>query len=164
LKLEQEPTFQNVKEELEKTMNKKNWNEVVFCGFGEPLERLDLVLGVTRWIKNNFRKKVRVDTNGQCYLLNNGIDVIKELKEVGIDKVRVSLNAHDKENYNKVCKPKFKNAYEKIFEFIKRAVEEGIETEVTAVTIPEVDLMKTRELVEKMGAKFIIREYIQFFW
>ena len=164
LKLEQEPSIENVKEELKTKINIKNWNEVVFCGFGEPLNRLDLVLKVTPWIKKHYRKKVRVDTNGQGYLLNNGIDVIKELKEAGIDKVRVSLNAHDKETYNEVCNPKFENAYEKILEFIKKALEENLETEVTAVTIPEVELTKTRERVEKMGAKFIIREYIQFFW
>ena len=57
LKLEKEPTFQNIKEEIQKKINKKNWNEVVFCGFGEPLERLDLVLEITRWLKKNYMIK-----------------------------------------------------------------------------------------------------------
>ena len=164
LKLEKEPTFQDIKEEIHTKINKKNWNEVVFCGFGEPLERLDLVLEITRWLKKNYMITLRVDTNGQGYLLNSKRDVIKELKEAGIDKIRVSLNTHNRETYDKVCNPNFENAYEKILEFIKKSIEEDIETEATAVTIPEVEIIKVKLLAERLGAKFSARQYIQFFW
>jgi cyclic pyranopterin phosphate synthase len=164
LKLEKEPTSEEVIEELRKVINRKNWSEVVFCGFGEPLERLNLVLEVTRWVKKHYWKAVRVDTNGQGYLLNKGRDVVRELKEAGVDKVSVSLNAYDKATYNQVCKPVFEDAYENVLEFIKKAKEEGLETEATAVTIPEVDLAKVKELAENMGVKFSVREYIPCFW
>ena len=164
LKLEKEPTSEEVIEELRKVINRKNWSEVVFCGFGEPLERLNLVLEVTRWIKKHYWKTVRIDTNGQGYLLNKGRNVVQELKEAGVDKVSVSLNAHDKATYNQICKPVFEDAYENVLEFIKKAKEEGLETEATAVTIPEVDLAKVKELAENMGVKFSVREYIPFFW
>lgn len=164
LKLEKEPTSEEVIEELRKVINRKNWSEVVFCGFGEPLERLNLVLEVTRWVKKHYWKAVRVDTNGQGYLLNKGRDVVRELKEAGVDKVSVSLNAYDKATYNQVCKPVFEDAYENVLEFIKKAKEEGLETEATAVTIPEVDLAKVKELAERIGVKFSVREYIPFFW
>jgi cyclic pyranopterin phosphate synthase len=164
LKLENEPTSQEVIEELRKVRNRKNWSEAVFCGFGEPLERLDLVLEVTAWIKKNYWKIVRVDTNGQGYLLNPDRDVAKELKNAGVDRVSVSLNAHNKETYNEICKPEFEDAYENVLEFIKKAKEAGLETEAAAVTIPEVDLAKVRELAETLGVKFSVREYIPFFW
>ena len=164
LKLEKEPTSEEVIEELRKSINRKNWNEVVFCGFGEPLERLDLVLEVTRWLKKNYWKTIRVDTNGHGYLLNKGRDVVRELKDAGVDKVSVSLNAHDKATYNQICKPVFEDAYENVLEFIKKAKEEGLETEATAVTIPEVDLAKVKELAERMETKFAVRQYILFFW
>ncbi len=164
LKLEKEPTLEEVIEELRKIINRKNCREVVFCGFGEPLERLKLVLEVTRWVKKHYWKTVRVDTNGQGYLLNKGRDVVRELKEAGVDKVSVSLNAHDKETYNQICKPVFEDAYENVLEFIKKAKEEGLETEATAVTIPEVDLAKVKELAERIGVKFSVREYIPCFW
>jgi len=164
LKLEKEPTSEEVIEELRKVINRKSWSEVVFCGFGEPLERLNLVLEVTRWIKKHYWKAVRVDTNGQGYLLNKGRDVVQELKEAGVDKVSVSLNAHDKATYNQICKPVFEDAYENVLEFIKKAKEEGLETEATAVTITEVDLAKVKELAENMGIKFSVREYIPCFW
>jgi len=164
LKLEKEPTAQEVIEELRQAINRKNWSEVVFCGFGEPLERLNLVLEVTRWIKKHFLKAVRVDTNGQGYLLNKGRDVIQELRDAGVDKVSVSLNAPNKEIYNQICKPVFEDAYENVIEFIKKAKEAGLETEATAVTIPEIEITKVKELAETLGAKFSVREYIPFFW
>ena len=164
LKLEKEPTLEEVIEELRKVINRKNWSEVVFCGFGEPLERLNLVLEVTRWVKKHYWKTVRVDTNGQGYFLNKGRDVVRELKDAGVDKVSVSLNAHDKEAYNQICKPVFEDAYENVLEFIKKAKEEGLETEATAVTIPEVEVTKVKELAERIGVKFAVREYIPFFW
>lgn len=54
-------------------------------------------------------------------MLNKGRNVIEELKEAEVDRISVSLNAHDKETYNYVCKPKFKNAYENVIKFIERA-------------------------------------------
>ena len=164
LKLEKVPTTEEVIEELQKIFNKNNWVEIVFCGFGEPLERLDVVLEVTRWVKKHSRKPVRVDTNGQGYLLNKGRDVVRELKDAGVSKVSVSLNAQNKEIYNEICKPTFENAYENVLEFIKRAKEAGLETEATAVIVSETEVSRVKEVAEKMGVKFLVREYIPFFW
>jgi TatD DNase family protein len=77
--------------------------------------------------------------------------------------VSVSLNAHDKETYNRVCRPNFENAFESILEFIKKA-KELLDVEVTAVRIPEVDISKAEQIAKEMGVKFRVREYIQPFW
>ena len=164
LKLEKVPTTEEVIEELQKVLNKKNWDEIVFCGFGEPLERLDVILEVTRWVKKHSRKPVRVDTNGQGYLLNKGRDVVRELKDAGVGKLTVSLNAHNKETYNEICKPTFENAYENVLDFIKKAKEAGLETEATAVTVSEIEVSRVKKVAEKIGVKFLVREYIPFFW
>jgi len=157
LNLQKEPSANEVTEQLAKILPRKNWDEVVFCGFGEPLQRLDVVLKVTKWIKkNNPTTTVRVNTNGQGYLLNKGRDVVSELKVAGVDKVNVSLNAQDKQTYNKICKPVFDDAYESILEFIEKA-KKVMETEATAVTVPEVDLAKVKELAKTMGVKFRAR-------
>ena len=165
LKLEEEPTISEIIADLENVINRRNWREIVFCGFGEPLERLDCVLEVSRWIRKHYGKIVtlRVDTNGQALLLNKGRNVIEELKMAGVDKVSVSLNAHDKETYNQVCRPNFENAFENILEFIKKA-KELLDVEVTAVRIPEVDISKAEQIAKEMGVKFRVREYIQPFW
>jgi len=163
LKLRKEPSQNEVIKKLQEVINRKNWSEVVFCGFGEPLERLDCVLEVTRWIKKHSGRIVRIDTNGQGYLLNKGRKVVKELKEAGVDKISVSLNAHEKETYNQVCKPAFENAFENVLEFIEKAREE-FDVEITAVTIQEVNIPKVREIARKLGVGFRIREYIPCFW
>lgn len=165
LKLEKEPSVAEIIAELEKVMNLKNWRDVVFCGFGEPLERLDSVLEVSKWIKRHYGKifTLRVDTNGLAYLLNKGRSVVEELKMAGVDKVSVSLNAHTKEIYNQVCRPIFENAFESVLEFIEKA-RELLKVEVTAVRIPEVDIQAVEEIAKKLGVKFRVRDYIQPFW
>lgn len=165
LKLEKEPSVAEVVMELGNVINEKNWREIVFCGFGEPLERLDCVLEVAGWIRRHYGKIVtlRVDTNGQGFLLNRERDVVRELKMAGVDKVSVSLNAHDKETYNQVCRPSFKNAFENVLEFIEKA--KGLlDVEVTVVRIPEIDIQAAWEIAKRFGVKFRVRDYIQPFW
>ncbi len=164
LKLQKEPSSREVIKELQRVMRKRSWGEVVFCGFGEPLERLDCVLEVARWLRRYWGRVVRVDTNGHGYLLNRGRDVVGELREAGVDKVSVSLNAHDEATYNEVCRPRFEDAFDAVLEFVKKAKEEGLETEITAVTIPEADISKVREIAERMGVGFRVRDYIPCFW
>ena len=85
LKFDKEPILEEVIDALSKVINRNNWSEVVFCGFGESLERMNLVLEVARWLKKHYWKAIRVDTNGQGYLLNKGRNVVRELKEAGVD-------------------------------------------------------------------------------
>ena len=165
LKLNAEPSAAQVISELKEVINMKNWAEVVFCGFGEPTERLDCLLEVTRWIRQHYGKRlvVRVNTNGHGYVLNRGRDVAKELKAAGVDKVSVSLNAGDEMAYQEVCRPKFDNAYGAVLEFIAKAKQE-LEVEITAVRMPEVDLQKIEAIAEEMRVKFRLRDYIPCFW
>jgi len=158
LKLREEPTQRQIIDDLQNFINKKTWKEIVFCGFGEPLEKLDYVLEVTRWIKKHFPITVRIDTNGQVCLLNKGRTVIEELREVGVDRISISLNAHNKETYNYVCKPKFENAYESAIRFIEKAKTQ-FDTEITTVTIPEVNISEIKKMATKIGIKFRLRKY-----
>jgi len=163
LKLLREPSQKEIIKQLKEVINRKHWNEIVFCGFGEPTARLDCLLEITRWIKKHFGTAVRIDTNGHGHLLNPGRDVIKELKDAGVDKISVSLNAHDEATYIEVCKPQFEKAFENVLKFIEKAGRE-FDTEITTITIPEVDIQKVRKIAEKMGVKFRIRQYIPCFW
>ncbi len=164
LRLRKDPSSNEVIRDLQNVINKKNWGEVVFCGFGEPLERLDCILEVTRWVKRYHGKVVRVNTNGHGYLLNKGRDVVREMKEVGVDKVSISLNAHDKATYNQTCKPTFEHAFDRVLEFVEKAKEAELETEITTVTIPEADISKIKEIAERIGVGFRVRAYISCFW
>jgi TatD family-associated radical SAM protein len=164
LRIPNEPTSEKILAEIKEVMNKRHWKEIVFCGFGEPLERLDTVLEVTKEIKKRYTIRVRVNTNGQGQLLYKDRDVVKELAEAGVDKLSISLNAHNKETYNCVCKPYFENAFSEVLSFIEKAAKKNLKVEITVVTIPEVDIAKVREISTRIGVKFKIREYIPCFW
>ena len=163
LKLREEPTLSQITDELQNFINRRAWKEVVFCGFGEPLEKLDYVLKVTKWIKKHFPITVRIDTNGQAYIVNKRRNVVEELKEANVDKISVSLNAHNKETYNDVCRPKFESAYENVVKFIEKAKGQ-FDIETTAVTVPEVNILKVEEMARKIGVKFRLRAYQPCFW
>ncbi len=143
----------------------RNWVEVVFCGFGEPTERLDVLLEVARWIRQHYGRPltIRVNTNGHGYMLNRGRDVAAELKAAGVDKVSVSLNAAEKETYIEICKPTFDGAYEAVIDFIRKA-KPVLEVEATAVRMPEVDIAKVQAVADGLGVKFRVREYIPCFY
>ena len=165
LKLAEEPTIAQITGELDKASNMRSWDEAIFCGFGEPTERLDVLLMVTRWIRQHYGKplKIRVDTNGHGYVLNRGRDVAVELKAAGVDAVSVSLNAGDRETYMEICKPTFADAYEAVIDFIRKA-KPALEVEVTAVRVPEVDIAKAEAVADGLGVKFRVREYIPCFY
>jgi len=165
LKLLKEPTMERIETELSEVLHKRSWDGIVFCGFGEPTERLDVLLEVTKWIRQHCGKpiQIRLDTNGHGYELNPDRDVALELKNAGIDKVSVSLNAGDTETYAEICKPIFPEAYEAVLEFILKA-KDLVEVEVTAVRLPEVDLAKIQNVANNLGVKFKVREYIPCFF
>jgi cyclic pyranopterin phosphate synthase len=165
LRLTHEPTAKEIIIDLAEVLHMRNWEELVFCGFGEPTERLDVLLEVTRWVKQNYRRplKIRLDTNGHGYILNRGRDVAAELKVTGVEKISVSLNAGNKETYMDICKPIFPDAYETILDFVRRA-KLVLEVEVTAVRLPEVDLVKVQAVADSLGVAFKVRDYIPCFY
>jgi TatD family-associated radical SAM protein len=165
LKLDHEPTAAEITSELSEVLHMRSWDGLVFCGFGEPMERLDVLLEVARWIRKHYGRplQIRLDTNGHGYVLNAGRDVAAELKGAGIDKVSVSLNAGDRETYMEICKPTLPNAYEAVLDFVCRA-KLVLDVEVSAVRLPEVDLAKVQAVADGLGVLFKVREYIPCFY
>jgi TatD family-associated radical SAM protein len=165
LKLADEPSVSRITAELGEVLYMRSWDGLVFCGFGEPTWRLDVLLEITRWVRQHYGKplQIRLDTNGHGYFLNPGRDVAAELKAAGVDKVRVSLNAENKETYVEICKPTFPDSYEAVLDFICKA-KLVLDVEVTAVRLPEVDLKKVQAVAEGLGVVFNIREYIPCFY
>lgn len=118
LLLDFEPTVEEVVNELE-NWNVASYGEVVFCGYGEPTERLDDLLDIARWIKVNYRKKIRINTIGLANL-RYGCDITPKLSGL-IDAVNVSMNEADAEKYTALCHPEFgPAAYDAMLDFIIR--------------------------------------------
>ncbi|RMD60338.1 MAG: YchF/TatD family DNA exonuclease, partial [Nitrospirae bacterium] len=68
LRLNHEPSFEEIIEAIGEYSG--DYSEVVFCGFGEPLLRLDIVKDVAKWLKKRG-VKVRINTNGQANLIHS---------------------------------------------------------------------------------------------
>jgi GTP 3',8-cyclase len=165
LKLKKEPTPAQLVFELDAALRLKRWSEVVFCGFGEPTARLDLLLQMAQRIKKHTPTvQIRLDTNGHGYALNPGRDVAVELKASGVFKASVSLNGNNEETYKENCRPVIKNGFEVVLEFVYKASTAGLEVEVSAVRMPEVDVQKVGEIADAFGVKFRVRDYIPCFW
>lgn len=130
------------------------YSEVVFCGYGEPLERIDAVKTVAAWIKGRGGR-VRINTNGHGNLIHKR-DILPELAGV-VDSFSVSLDAQDEQTYNRICRPLFKNAFPSVIEFIKRAKEVVPDVQVTVVDVEGVDVERCRKMAEEMGVSFRLR-------
>ena len=132
--------------------------EVVFCGFGEPTMRLDVVVAVTEWLRLR-RVRSRLDTNGHGQLLNPDVDVPAALAAAGLDAVTVSLNAATPQEYDRVCRPTFGKAYRAVLRFAEQCLAHGIETTLTAVDYPGSDLAGVADIAAAMGAGYRARGY-----
>ena len=102
--LDREPSLAEVCESMD-SWNLDDYSEVVFCGYGEPTERLDDLLKAAAHIKTKSNIKIRINTNGLSDLINKERTAPK-LKGL-IDTVSVSLNTASKEDYFKTVRPKF---------------------------------------------------------
>ena len=134
-------------------------SEVVLCGYGEPTLRLDVVKEVAREMKSRGIK-VRLNTNGHGNLIH-GRDIVPELKGL-IDVAPVSLNAADKETYNKICRPaKGEEAFDAVCDFIRRCKDVLPETVATAVDLPEgLDVEAVRRFAQDvLKVKFRLRAF-----
>lgn len=136
------------------------YEEIVFCGLGEPFLRLEVIKEVARALKGKAKnKKIRINTNGQGNLIH-GRNILPELAGL-IDALSVSLNAENAEKYEKLCRPPFgPETYEKIKEFIREAKKYIPEVGVTVLDMPGVDMEACRRVAEEeLGVSFRVRGY-----
>lgn len=136
--------------------------EIVFCGYGEPLLKLDILKEVAKYIKDNYpATRTRINTNGHAnYVYKRNI--VPELVGL-IDEISVSLNSSTSEEYDKLSQPKFKGAYDEVKKFIKACSESGIKTDTSIVDGYKgrrLNVKKCEEISESLGAKLRIREWI----
>ncbi len=158
LRLDHEPELEEVTRAIEVAFMDGPADEVVFCGFGEPTMRLDLVLAVTEWLRLR-RIRCRLDTNGHGALLHPDADVPAALAAAGLDAVTISLNASSPEEYDRVCRPVFGKSYRAVLRFAEQCLAHGIETTLTAVDYPGADLPGVADIAAAMGAGFRARGY-----
>ena len=159
--LEREPTVEEVFADLD-VRNLNDFSELVFCGYGEPTERLDVLLAAARHAKAAKPDlKVRINTNGLSDLIH-GEPTAPRLQGL-VDAVSISLNASDPERYLKICHPKFgRESWQAVIDFAescKLYVPDVVMTIVDSpVTTPE-EQAKCRAITDRIGVRLRIRAY-----
>ena len=157
--LEREPTVKEICDSID-AWELAKYDELVFCGYGEPTERLDDLLAVAAYVKAKGNTKIRINTNGLADLIH-GEKTARKLKGL-IDTVSISLNATNKEDYLRLVRPKFGiGSYDAMLSFAKDCTEyvpEVVMTVVDVVTSKE-EQEKSRKICESIGATLRIRPY-----
>jgi len=159
--LEHEPTVEEI---MEVIGDPNHYKEIVFCGYGEPLIRLETVKEVASQLKSVMRNTecvIRIDTNGHANLFYQR-NILPELKGL-VDFMSVSLNAENSEIYDSLCNSFFgARAFPAVIAFIKEAKKHIPEVEASVVNLPELmDIEKTKKIAEELGVAFRVRSFYE---
>ena len=157
--LEHEPSAEEVKEAFN-NFDVSGFDEIVFCGFGEPTERFDDLIEIARFIKKQFNKPIRINTNGQGDLINNR-RIAPDMKGL-IDTVSISLNTPNADKYHAIVRSQFgEKAYDAMLAFAKDAT-----NYVPNVVLSTVDTTLTKEeeaqcqkICDDLGVTYRIRPW-----
>ena len=154
--LDHEPTVEEVKKEF-KNFDLNKYEEIVFCGYGEPLVRINEVVEVAKYIRSISNIKIRVKTNGLSDLIHN--KKTAQMLKNNIDAVSISLNAPNKVKYNEVTKPKFgEKSYEALLDFATDCKKYIKEVNFSVVDeINEKEIQESKELAESMNIPLRVR-------
>ena len=154
LRLHHEPDYQEVIRSLN---HPERYQEIVFCGYGEPTIRLGLLKQVARFLKDK-KAKVRLNTNGQGNLIHKR-NIVPELVGL-IDTASISLNVGDSKKYDRLCKSEFgDNTFEKVLDFAKECKRLLPKTVLTVLDMPGVDLKRCEKIAKELGVDLRIRHY-----
>ena len=161
--LEREPTLEETIDSLGQ-WDYERFREVVFCGYGEPTERLDVLLAAAAHLKERDPAlRVRVNTNGLSDLING--KPTAPLFVGKVDCLSISLNTDDPAEYLAVCRPKFgEAAYPAMLKFTQEAATLLPSVVMTVVGEPVTSLEKQercRAIATRLGARLRVRPYEQ---
>jgi TatD family-associated radical SAM protein len=155
--LEHEPSL----EEIEAAINAvrlDRYSEAVFCGFGEPTQRLDMLIHTAQWIKAKSSLPIRLNTNGLSDLINQ--KETAPLLATVVDRISISLNAPDAQTYDALCHPVFaNNAYDAIIQFALACKKTSMEVCLSVVghALSRTQLAQCKDLCQSLGVRLKVR-------
>ncbi len=128
------------------------YDEIVFCGYGEPTLRLKVLKQVAGWIKERGGK-VRINTDGLANLVNKR-NVLPELKGL-VDALSVSMNAQEESVYNQHCQPALPGSFQAMLDFLEQAPKWIPSVTATAIDgLAGVDIDACEKLAHQRGVEF----------
>ena len=150
-----EPNFDDMKDAFEFRKDLSDVDEIVFCGYGEPLERAEEVVALAHYIREKSELPLRLNTNGLVHLINPDFDVNKLAI---FDSISVSLNADDAEEYLRITRSRFGiESFDAVLRFAKDVQEfSSLSLSVVEGLSPE-RIEKCRDLAGKMNAPLRVR-------
>lgn len=157
--LEHAPSYEEVTAEFAK-FDLSKYKEVVFCGFGEPTEALDVLLKVAKFVKEHYQKPKRINTNGLGNLING--KNIAPLLEGLIDTVSISLNTPNAQKYHELVRSKFGDcSFDAMLEFARESTKYVPHVVMTTVdtTITKEEEEQCRAICKELGVIYRIRPW-----
>ncbi|MBQ7354022.1 MAG: radical SAM protein [Clostridia bacterium] len=158
--LKREPTVEEICDSIF-ARDLTKYTELVFCGYGEPTERIDDILEVARRVKERSSLPIRINTNGQGSMIA-GYDITPKL-EGAIDVLSISLNTADAASYQKICHSRFgEAAYQGLLDFAKAATRyvPKVVLSVVDTTISPDEIECCRQIASECGVTLRVREFI----
>lgn len=154
LRISREPSVQDV---ITAIGDPAKYEEIVFCGYGEPTIRLEAIKEISRWVKDHGGR-TRLNTDGHGNIINKR-NIIPELAGL-IDAVSISLNSTDPHQYGELMRLDGSRYFPAMIDFAREAVKTIPKVIMTIVDLNDVDGEKARRLVEEeIGATFFSRPY-----
>jgi radical SAM enzyme (TIGR04100 family) len=157
--LEREPSVTEVKEAFNK-FDMSLFQEVVFCGFGEPTERFDDLIEIARFIKEKYHKPIRINTNGQGDLIC-GRRIAPDMEGL-IDTISISLNTPDADRYHDLVRSQFGDkAFPAMLAFAKDARQYVPHVVLSTVdtTLTKEEEAQCRKICDDLGVTYRIRPW-----
>ena len=157
--LEHEPSYEEIIKAFD-DFDKTGLHELVFCGYGEPMERADVLLEVAKYVKQTTDMKIRINTNGLGSLVNER-DIVPELKGL-VDTISVSLNTPNADEYHRLVRSKFgEKSFDAMIDFTKECTKYIPNVVMTTVetTITHEEEKQCQESCDRIGAKYRSRPW-----
>lgn len=156
--LEREPTCEEVLGEFDK-YDMSKFSEIVFCGYGEPMERAEDVAFIGKELKKRYPDKlIRLNTNGLSDKIHG--KPTAHLLKGAVDIVSISLNSGNAEDYNKVTRPKWADSFEAMLRFAEDCKKYVPKVMFTVVdVISEREINESKAVSEKLDIPLRIRPY-----
>ncbi|MBQ3258675.1 MAG: radical SAM protein [Oscillospiraceae bacterium] len=166
--LEHEPSMEEMQADLAKRDMSK-YKDIVFCGYGEPLMRLDYVCALAAWLRETYPAiRLRLNTNGLADLYNaeeasaEGTSAAARTAPL-FDKISISLNGGTTEVYNRVTRPRGggEAPYETMLRYAETCKALGTDVMFTVVDVisPE-EIAQAQAKADAVGIPLDVREYV----
>lgn len=157
--LEHEPSFDEVQEAFSH-FDMDDYDELVFCGFGEPTEALSVLIQTAGYVKSNWKKPIRLNTNGLGNLIHNK-DITPEFAGL-VDTVSISLNTPNEARYNEIVRSTFgEKSFKAMLDFASRCTKHIPKVIMTTVetTITKHEEEECKKICDSIGATYRIRPW-----